>query len=94
MKRHIARPAAALALLYGLIVANSALAEPMKLTVNQAFSVSIGIEQLNKGATQIIKDGAKETQAQTPSPSARAFASRSPSTLRISATRSARRNGR
>ena len=38
----------------------------MKLTVNQAFSVSIGIDQLNKGATQIIKDGAKETQAQTP----------------------------
>jgi hypothetical protein len=66
MKRHIARPAAALALLYGLIVANSALAEPMKLTVNQAFSVSVGIEQLNKGATQIIKDGAKETQAQLP----------------------------
>jgi len=66
MKRHIARPAAALALLYGVVVANSALAEPMKLTVNQAFSVSIGIEQLNKGATQIIKDGAKETQAQTP----------------------------
>jgi len=66
MKRQIARPAAALALLYGVVVANSALAEPMKLTVNQAFSVSIGIEQLNKGATQIIKDGAKETQAQTP----------------------------
>ena len=66
MKRHIARPAAALALLYGLIVANSALAEPMKLTVNQAFSVSVGIDQLNKGATQIIKDGAKETQAQLP----------------------------
>ena len=65
MKRHIARPAAALAL-YGLIVASSALAEPVKLTVNQAFSVSVGIEQLNKGATQIIKDGAKETQAQTP----------------------------
>ncbi len=66
MKRHIARPAAAIALLYGLIVANSALAEPMKLTVNQAFSVSVGIDQLNKGATQIIKDGAKETQAQAP----------------------------
>ena len=66
MKRHIARPAAAIALLYGPIVANSALAEPMKLTVNQAFSVSVGIDQLNKGATQIIKDGAKETQAQTP----------------------------
>lgn len=66
MKRHIARPAAALALLCGVVVANSALAEPMKLTVNQAFSVSIGIDQLNKGATQIIKDGAKETQAQTP----------------------------
>jgi hypothetical protein len=66
MKRHIARPAAALALLYGLAAANSALAEPMKLTVNQAFSVSIGIEQLNKGATQIIKDGAKETQVQAP----------------------------
>ena len=44
----------------------AALAEPMKLTVNQAFSVSVGIEQLNKGATQIIKDGVKETQAQTP----------------------------
>jgi hypothetical protein len=43
-----------------------ALAEPMKLTVNQAFSVSVGIDQLNKGATQIIKDGAKETQAQVP----------------------------
>ena len=66
MKRHIARPAAAIALLYGLIVWNSALAEPMKLTVNQAFSVSVGIDQLNKGATQIIKDGAKETQAQAP----------------------------
>ena len=66
MKRHIARPAAALALLCGVVVANSALAEPMTLTVNQAFSVSIGIDQLNKGATQIIKDGAKETQAQTP----------------------------
>jgi hypothetical protein len=66
MKRHITRPAAALALLCGLAAANSALAEPMKLTVNQAFSVSVGIEQLNKGATQIIKDGAKETQAQAP----------------------------
>ena len=43
-----------------------ALAEPIKLTVNQAFSVSVGIDQLNKGATQIIKDGVKETQAQTP----------------------------
>ena len=49
-----------------LAFAGAALAEPMKLTVNQAFSVSIGIDQLNKGATQIIKDGAKETQAQTP----------------------------
>jgi hypothetical protein len=47
-------------------LAGAALAEPMKLTVNQAFSVSVGIDQLNKGATQIIKDGAKETQAQTP----------------------------
>ncbi|HEY8138060.1 MAG TPA: hypothetical protein VIF61_09475 [Methylocystis sp.] len=53
----------ALAALFAL--AGAALAEPMKLTVNQAFSVSVGIEQLNKGATQIIKDGAKETQAQT-----------------------------
>lgn len=44
----------------------AALAEPIKLTVNQAFSVSVGIDQLNKGATQIIKDGVKETQAQTP----------------------------
>ena len=43
-----------------------ALAEPMKLTVNQAFSVSIGIEHLNRGATQIIKDGAKETSVQVP----------------------------
>lgn len=49
-----------------LAFAGAAFAEPMKLTVNQAFSVSIGIEQLNKGATQIIKDGAKETQAQVP----------------------------
>ena len=56
--------ACTLATLFAL--AGAALAEPMKLTVNQAFSVSIGIEQLNKGATQIIKDGAKETQAQTP----------------------------
>ena len=47
-------------------LAGAALAEPMKLTINQAFSVSIGIDQLNKGATQIIKDGARETQAQTP----------------------------
>ena len=47
-------------------LAGAAFAEPVKLTVNQAFSVSIGIEQLNKGATQIIKDGAKETQAQVP----------------------------
>jgi len=47
-------------------LAGVAFAEPVKLTVNQAFSVSIGIEQLNKGATQIIKDGAKETQAQVP----------------------------
>jgi hypothetical protein len=49
-----------------LFLATPVLAEPMKLTVNQAFSVSVGIDQLNKGATQIIKDGAKETQAQTP----------------------------
>ncbi len=49
---------------YALV--GAALAEPMKLTVNQAFSVSVGIEQLNKGATQIIKDGVKETQAQIP----------------------------
>ena len=47
-------------------LAGAALAEPMKLTVNQAFSVSVGIDQLNRGATQIIKDGAKETQAQIP----------------------------
>ena len=47
-------------------LAGAAFAESVKLTVNQAFSVSIGIEQLNKGATQIIKDGAKETQAQVP----------------------------
>jgi hypothetical protein len=47
-------------------LAGAALAEPVKLTVNQAFSVSVGIDQLNKGATQIIRDGAKETQAQTP----------------------------
>jgi hypothetical protein len=52
--------------LFALAAANSALAEPMKLTVNQAYSVSVGIDQLNKGATQIIKDGAKETQVQTP----------------------------
>ena len=44
----------------------TALAEPIKLTVNQAYSVSVGIELLNKGATQIIKDGAKETQVQVP----------------------------
>lgn len=44
----------------------TALAEPIKLTVNQAFSVSVGIEQLNKGGTQIIKDGAKETTVQVP----------------------------
>ena len=49
-----------------LAFAGAALAEPIKLTVNQAFSVSVGIDQLNKGATQIIKDGVKETQAQTP----------------------------
>jgi hypothetical protein len=49
-----------------LFLATPVLAEPIKLTVNQAFSVSVGIDQLNKGATQIIKDGAKETQAQTP----------------------------
>jgi len=49
-------------------LAGAAFAEPVKLTVNQAFSVSIGIEQLNKGATQIIKDGAKETQAQVTCP--------------------------
>lgn len=66
MKQHIARFAAALALLYGLILANPALAEPMKLTVNQAFSVSVGIDQLNRGETRIVKDGAKETQAQIP----------------------------
>ena len=53
-----------LVILYALT--GAALAEPMKLTVNQAFSVSVGIEQLNKGAAQIIKDGAKETQAQLP----------------------------
>jgi hypothetical protein len=47
-------------------LAGSALAEPVKLTVNQAFSVAVGIDQLNKGATQIVKDGAKETQAQVP----------------------------
>jgi hypothetical protein len=50
--------------LYAL--AGSALADPIKLTVNQAFSVSVGIDQLNKGATQIIKDGAKETEARVP----------------------------
>jgi hypothetical protein len=60
MKKHIAY------LILGVALASPALAEPMKLTVNQAFSVSVGIEQLNKGATQIIKDGAKETQAQIP----------------------------
>ena len=54
----------ALATLFAL--AGAALAEPIKLTVNQAFSVSVGIDQLNKGATQIIKDGVKETEAQPP----------------------------
>jgi hypothetical protein len=62
----IANPLATIIVLAGVTTAAAALAEPTKLTVNQAFSVSIGIDQLNKGSTQILRDGVKETQAQIP----------------------------
>ena len=40
----------------------AASADPIPLTVTQMYQISVGIDQLNKGAPKIIKDGAKETQ--------------------------------
>jgi hypothetical protein len=42
-------------------LAGAAFAEPMKLTVNQAFSVSVGIKMLTDGYDHILKDPMKES---------------------------------
>lgn len=55
MKKHALYFAGALALL-----ASPSLAEPMKLTVNQAFSVSVGIAQLDKGFEEPAKNEGKD----------------------------------
>ncbi len=42
------------------LLASPSLAEPMKLTVNQAFSVSVGIDQLDKGFEEPTKNDGKD----------------------------------